>query len=179
MIVRMNDKSIASVAGPAPCLARFLPNSISRSRLSAGSFTLPSVAFSDVITAAFDRRGGLPTSCMSLSCRSIRSPNVRTFRTTRGLEYPLRSMLRSISSAHSSPSLRRRNVSATYRVFRRTWTRQFPDAICVKVATRVHSDFRVHYVCTERSKRVQTCAISSSLECTRSPFIPLKSKISC
>src|SRR5215216_5957384 len=34
---------------------------------------------------------------------------------------------------------------------------------CVKVATRVHSDFRVHYVCTERSKRVQTCAISSSV----------------
>ncbi|WP_409363792.1 zinc-binding dehydrogenase [Bradyrhizobium liaoningense] len=33
---------IANVAGPAPCLARFLPNSINRSRLSAGSFTLPS-----------------------------------------------------------------------------------------------------------------------------------------
>jgi hypothetical protein len=39
MIVRMKDKSIANVAGPAPCLARFLPNSISRSRLRAGSFT--------------------------------------------------------------------------------------------------------------------------------------------
>ena len=48
------------------------------------------------------------------------------------------------------------------------------DASCVKVATRVHSDFRVHYVCTERSKRVQTCAISSILECTRSLFIPLR-----
>jgi hypothetical protein len=59
----------------------------------------------------------------------------------------------------------------------RTWTRQFLDAICVRGATRVHSDFRVHYVhyvCTERSKRVQTCAISSSLECTRSLFIPLR-----
>src|SRR5690349_13341178 len=49
---------------------------------------------------------GPTTSRMSSSCRSIRSPNVRTFRTTR-------SILRSISSAHSSPSLRRRNVSAT------------------------------------------------------------------
>ena len=29
MIVRMKDISMASVAGPAPCLARFLPNSIS------------------------------------------------------------------------------------------------------------------------------------------------------
>jgi hypothetical protein len=48
------------------------------------------------------------------------------------------------------------------------------DASCVKVATRVHSDFRVHYVCTERSKRVQTCAISSILEHTRSLFIPLR-----
>jgi len=67
----------------------------------------------EATTAAFDRRGGLPTSRMSSSCRSIRSPNVRTFRTARGLDDPLRSMLRSISSAHSSPSLRRRNVSAT------------------------------------------------------------------
>jgi tRNA(Arg) A34 adenosine deaminase TadA len=56
----------------------------------------------------------------------------------------------------------------------RTSTRQFPDANCVKVATRVHSDFREHYVCTEWSKRVQTCAISSSLECTRSLLIPLR-----
>ena len=39
--------------------------------------------------------------------------HVRTFRATRGLDDPLRSILRSISSAHSSPSLRRRNVSAT------------------------------------------------------------------
>jgi hypothetical protein len=31
---------------------------------------------------------------------------------------------------------------------------------------RVHSSFRVHDVCTERSKRVQTCVISASLECT-------------
>ena len=36
----------------------------------------------------------------------------------------------------------------------------------------MHSDFRMHYVCTERSKQVPTCAISSSLECTRS--IPLQ-----
>jgi len=57
MIVRMKDKSIANVAGPARCLARFLPNSISRSRLSAGSFTLPSSVLSDAITAASDRRG--------------------------------------------------------------------------------------------------------------------------
>src|SRR5882762_10621980 len=87
-------------------LARFLPNSISRSRLSAGSFTLPSAVLSDAITAAFDRRGGFPTSCMSSSCKSIRSPNVRTLRATRGLDDPLRSILRSISNAHSSPSLR-------------------------------------------------------------------------
>lgn len=39
---------------------------------------------------------------------------------------------------------------------------------------RVHSPIRVRYVCTERSKRVQTCAISASLECTRSCFILLR-----
>jgi hypothetical protein len=39
---------------------------------------------------------------------------------------------------------------------------------------RVHSLFRVRYACTERSKRVQTCAISSSLECTRSSLILLR-----
>jgi hypothetical protein len=40
MIVRMKDKSITSVADPAPCFARFRPNSISRSLLRADSFTL-------------------------------------------------------------------------------------------------------------------------------------------
>ena len=88
MIVRMNDKSIANVAGPAPCLARFLPNSINRSRVSAWIFTLPNESFSASITAAFDRRIGFPTSCMSSSCRSIRSENVRTFRTALGLDDP-------------------------------------------------------------------------------------------
>ena len=104
MIVRMKDISIANVAEPAPCLARFLPNSIRRSRLSADSFTPPSSVLSDPITAAFDRRGGFPASCMSSSRRPIKSPNVRTFRTARGLDDPLRSILRSISSAHSPPS---------------------------------------------------------------------------
>jgi hypothetical protein len=51
-------------------------------------------------------------------------------------------MRRSISSAHSSASLRRRNVSLTYFPFRRTWTRHEPDLSLLKVATacalRVH-----------------------------------------
>ena len=36
--------------------------------------------------AAYDPARGFPTSRMFLSCRSIRSPNVRTFRTMRGLD---------------------------------------------------------------------------------------------
>jgi len=39
---------------------------------------------------------------------------------------------------------------------------------------RVHSLIRVRHVCTERSERVQTCAISASLECTGSCFILLR-----
>jgi len=49
---------------------------------------------------------------------------------------------RSTSSAHSSASLRRRNVSLTYFPFRLTWTRQDPDFSFVNVAKtcalRVH-----------------------------------------
>jgi hypothetical protein len=36
--------------------------------------------------AAYDPARGFPTSCMFSSWRSIRSPNVRTFRTMRGLD---------------------------------------------------------------------------------------------
>jgi hypothetical protein len=108
-----NDKSIANVAGPAPCLARFLPNSISRSRLSAGSFTLPSASFSAAITAAFDRRGGL-SNFVHVFIVQVDQIAKRTDVAYRPwFRRFFASMLRSISSADSSPSLRRRNVSAT------------------------------------------------------------------
>lgn len=170
MIVRMKDNRWPTLRGQ-PSLARFLPNSIRRSRLSARRFTLLSAVMSDAMPAAFDRRGGFRTS-MHVFIVQVDQIAKRTNAARRA--WFGRSILRSISSAHSSPSLRRRNVSATQRILRWTRTRQFPDANCVKVATRVHSGFRAHYVCTEKSKRVQTCAISSSLECPRSLFIPLK-----
>src|SRR3954462_8460625 len=93
-------RNVSPVQGRrASALARFLPNSISRSRLSADSFTLPSAVLSDDLTADFDRRGGFPTSCMSSSCRSIRSPNGRPLPAARGLDDPLWSMLRSANSS--------------------------------------------------------------------------------
>lgn len=77
----------------------------------------------------------------------------------RGFGDPLRSILRSISSAQSSSSLRRRKVSDTYGFFRRTWTRQFPEGNCVKLATAVCTPQFVCATCAlrgqNRYKRVQ------------------------
>ena len=70
--VRMNEKSIARVDGPAPCLALFLPNSTKRSRVRFWIFTRPNETFKASKTAAFDRRIGFPTPAMSsLQCDQI------------------------------------------------------------------------------------------------------------
>jgi len=65
---------------------------------------------------------------ISWSWRSIRLPKVRTCRNARGLDEPLRSMLRSTSSAHSSPSFSPSERIGHIAGLRRTWTRQSPDA---------------------------------------------------
>src|SRR5208282_3650836 len=77
---------------------------------------------------------GLPTSCRSSRCNLIKSANVFVSRELRARADSPRSMRRSTSSAHSSASFRRRNVSLTYFPFRRTWTRQEPEFSFVIVA---------------------------------------------
>jgi hypothetical protein len=77
---------------------------------------------------------GFATSRRSSRCSLIKSPNVFASRELRARAGSPRSMRRSISSAHSSASFRRRNVSLTYFPFRRTWARQDPDLSFVNVA---------------------------------------------
>ena len=60
-------------------------------------------------------------------CNLIRSPNVFASRELRAKAGSPRSIRRSTSSAHSSASFRRRNVSLTYFPFRRTRARQDPE----------------------------------------------------
>ena len=71
--------------------------------------------------------------------------NVFASREVRATAGSPRSMRRSTSSAHSSVSFRRRNVSLTYCPFRRTWAREDPESSLVNVAKRVR------FVCTEPS----------------------------
>jgi hypothetical protein len=59
--VRMKEKSIVSVARPAPCAARFLPNLTNLSHVMSLSFVRPTEALSVLSTMHFDRRTGLPT----------------------------------------------------------------------------------------------------------------------
>ena len=87
----------------------------------------------------------LPTSCKSSRCNLTKSPNVFVSLKRRAWARSPRSMRRSTSSAHSSASLRRRNVSLTYFPFRRTWARQDLELSLVNVAKRVRSG------CTEPS----------------------------
>ena len=101
----MNAKSITMVAGPAPCAARLLPNSINLSRVMSCSFTRPRETFSALSTMNFDRRMGLPTWAKSSICNAIRSENMRGASCGRDrlIGVP-RSIERTTSSAHSSAS---------------------------------------------------------------------------
>jgi hypothetical protein len=138
-------RSIPIVTGPAPSRARSFPNSMSRPRSSSGIRNRPSLCSRKVRLAALDRPMRLPTSCKSSRCNLTKSPNVFASREVRAMAGSPRSMARSTSSAHSSASFRRRNVSLRYFTFRRTWARQDPELSLVNVAKRVRS------VCTEPS----------------------------
>jgi hypothetical protein len=112
----------------------FFPNSMRRPRSSSGTRNRPSLCSRKVRLAALDRPVRLPTSCKSSRCNLTKSPNVFVSWEVRAMAGSPRSMRRSTSSAHSSASLRRRNVSLTYFPFRRTWARQDPELSLVNVA---------------------------------------------
>jgi len=141
-IVLTYPRSMPKVTGPAPSTACSLPNWINRSRSSSCSCKRPILSSRNVRLAFFDRPIRFPTSWRSSRWRRTRSPNLLSSRELTASGGSPRSMRRSISSAHSSASLRRRNVSLTYFPFRRTWTRHEPDLSLLKVATacalRVH-----------------------------------------
>jgi len=157
MIVRMKDISFANVAEPTPCLACFLPNSIRRSRLSADSFTPPSSVLSDPITAVFDRRGVfLPRACLRRAGRLNRQTCERSAPhaawTIRCGRYCAPSRAR-ILHRPFAPSERLGHIPGLAADL------DAPVSRCQSSEGRHACALRlsVHYVCTERSKRVQMC----------------------
>jgi hypothetical protein len=154
-IVRMNEKSIASVAGPAPCAARFRPNSINLSRVKSLRCARPREVLSALSTIDFDRRTGFPTWARSSRCSAIKSEKMRgcSWDLERRIGVP-RSMERSASIAHSSASRRRTNVFATYWRFLLTWTRQLPEPSLVKVG--IVCALQPDFVCATCAPRDQT-----------------------
>ena len=116
--------------------------------LSRGDLTDAEWRILNPLLPARGERGRNALVVPALSPRIVRlvgprdSPSVFVSREPRTKAGSLRSVRRSTSSAHSSASLRRRNVSLTYFRFRLTWTRQELDLSFVKVAKpcalRVH-----------------------------------------
>ena len=159
---------MAMVTGPAPSLRRSLANSMILSRSIWLRRKWPISSLSLFREYAFERRSGLRTSSMSAMWRSTRSATV-FIRSGRCLEtLSPRSTRRSILSAHSSASLRRRNDWETYRPLRRTCARQLPEGSFViddiSCALRVHRGIKTG---TNACKSVHT-------NCTRSRYSPLK-----
>jgi len=162
------------VAGPAPCAARLLPNSINLSRVMSCSFTRPRETFSALSTMNFDRRMGLPTWAKSSICNAIRSENMRGASCGRDrlIGVP-RSIERTTSSAHSSASQPSgKNIRSVLSLppylnapASRLQLRKGRHCVCTPFR------FRVRYVCTGRSNEVHTCAILASLECTQSAHV--------
>lgn len=128
---------------PAPSFARSLPYLMRRSRSSSAILRTPSLSPMAVRQKSLERPILTPTSVMSWRWSAMRSRKRFASRDLRVMAGSWRSMRRSMSSAHSSASLRRRNVSLTYCPFRRIWALQEPDFSLVKVANpcalRVHS----------------------------------------
>jgi hypothetical protein len=133
-MVLIYPRSVPTVTGPALSLALSFPNWMSHPRSSSGIRSRPNLCSRKVRLTPLERPMRLPTPYRSSRCNLIKSPNVFASREARAIAGSPRSMRRSTSSAHSSASFRRKNVSLTYFPFRRTWARQDPELSLENVA---------------------------------------------
>ena len=141
-MVLIHPRSIPTLTGPAPSLALSFPNWMSHPRSSSRIRSRRNLCSRMVRLTPLERPMRLLTPCRSSRRNLIKSPNVFASREPRAIAGSPRSMRRSTSSAHSSASFRRKNVSLTYFPFRRTWARHDPELSLENVAKtcalRVH-----------------------------------------